>query len=51
MTGCEISLKGSVSSQYITALLLVAPVLPDGLTIHITDTFNFRRRMLSLPWK
>ncbi len=37
LQGNEISLKGSVSSQYITALLLIAPVLPKGLTINITD--------------
>jgi 3-phosphoshikimate 1-carboxyvinyltransferase len=37
LKGDTISLKGSISSQYITALLLIAPVLPNGLTIHITD--------------
>lgn len=37
LKGNSISLKGSISSQYITALLLIAPVLPNGLTIHITD--------------
>lgn len=31
----EITINGSVSSQYITALLLIAPVLPDGLILHI----------------
>lgn len=38
LTGKEIKLKGSISSQYITALLLIAPTLPQGLTIHITDS-------------
>lgn len=38
LKGNEIHLRGSISSQYITALLLVAPVLPQGLTIYITDT-------------
>lgn len=38
LTGKEIKLKGSISSQYITALLLIAPVLPHGLTVTITDT-------------
>jgi 3-phosphoshikimate 1-carboxyvinyltransferase len=38
LKGSEIHLRGSISSQYITALLLVAPILPQGLTIYITDT-------------
>lgn len=38
LNGNEIKLRGSISSQYITALLLVAPSLPQGLTIYITDT-------------
>ncbi|NJK98573.1 MAG: hypothetical protein HC905_29910 [Bacteroidales bacterium] len=37
LDGDTISLKGSISSQYITALLLIAPALPNGLTIHIND--------------
>jgi 3-phosphoshikimate 1-carboxyvinyltransferase len=32
----DISVPGNISSQYITALLLIAPTLPDGLRIHIT---------------
>lgn len=32
----EISLRGDVSSQFISALLLVAPTLPEGLTLHLT---------------
>lgn len=32
----EISLKGDVSSQYISALLMIAPILKHGLTIHLT---------------
>lgn len=32
----EITLKGSVSSQYISALLMIAPVLKNGLTLHLT---------------
>ncbi|MGN6648132.1 MAG: 3-phosphoshikimate 1-carboxyvinyltransferase, partial [Cytophaga sp.] len=30
-----IKIKGDVSSQYITALLMIAPVLPKGLTIEL----------------
>lgn len=32
----EVHIAGNVSSQYITALLMIAPVLPHGLTIHFT---------------
>lgn len=32
----DIEVPGHVSSQYITALLLIAPTLPDGLRISIT---------------
>lgn len=31
----QLSIRGNVSSQYISALLLVAPALPSGLTIHL----------------
>lgn len=36
LTKEEISLKGDVSSQYISALLMIAPILKHGLTIHLT---------------
>ncbi len=36
LTKKEISLKGDVSSQYISALLMIAPILKHGLTIHLT---------------
>ncbi len=32
----EISLPGNISSQYISALLMIAPYLPSGLTINLT---------------
>jgi 3-phosphoshikimate 1-carboxyvinyltransferase len=32
----EISLPADISSQFITALLLIGPQLPDGLKIHLT---------------
>ena len=32
----EITIDGQVSSQYLSALLLIAPVLPQGLTLHIS---------------
>lgn len=31
----SVSIRGDMSSQYISALLLIAPSLPNGLTIHI----------------
>lgn len=31
----EITLQAGISSQYLTALLLIAPKLPQGLTIHL----------------
>lgn len=33
--GKEISIRGDISSQFISALLIIAPRLPDGLTINI----------------
>ena len=36
LKGNAISLKGNVSSQYISALLMIGPVLKDGLTLHLT---------------
>ncbi len=35
LTGSEITLKGDVSSQYISALLMIAPTLPAGLTLRL----------------
>ena len=31
----EVTLQAGISSQYLTALLLIAPILPNGLTIHL----------------
>ncbi|MDR0814322.1 MAG: 3-phosphoshikimate 1-carboxyvinyltransferase, partial [Bacteroidales bacterium] len=33
--GNAVHINGNISSQFITALLLIAPTLPKGLTIHI----------------
>lgn len=33
----EIHLHAGISSQYISALLMIAPCLPQGLKIHLTD--------------
>ena len=34
--GGELELPGGVSSQYISALLMIGPILEDGLTLHLT---------------
>lgn len=36
LTKQEVTLAGNVSSQYISALLMIGPVLPQGLTLHLT---------------
>ena len=33
--GTEISIKGDISSQFISALMIIAPRLPEGLTINV----------------
>lgn len=35
LQGGEISLDGGVSSQYISALLMIAPLMENGLTLHL----------------
>lgn len=36
LRGGEIDLPGNVSSQYISALLMIGPILENGLTLHLT---------------
>lgn len=36
LTGNEITLKGNVSSQYISALLMIGPILKNGLQLRLT---------------
>lgn len=38
----DVNISGSVSSQYLSALLMIAPVLPDGLCLHIQDSLVSR---------
>lgn len=40
----EITMAADISSQYISALLMIAPILPEGLTIH------FKGEPVSLPY-
>lgn len=42
MKGGRISLPGNVSSQYISALLMIAPMLADGLQLTLTDSIVSR---------
>lgn len=44
LPGSEITLAGSVSSQYISALLMIGPTLPCGLTLHLTGD------LISVPY-
>lgn len=38
----HVSIRGDVSSQYISALLMIAPLLPDGLMLHLTGAIGSR---------
>lgn len=42
LTKDHICLPGNISSQYISALLMIAPTLPDGLTITLTGNIISR---------
>jgi 3-phosphoshikimate 1-carboxyvinyltransferase len=44
LTSSEVSVAGDVSSQFITALMLIAPALPDGLHLKLTS------RLVSRPY-
>lgn len=41
-TTSQLSIRGDVSSQYISALLMIAPTLPNGLTLSLTGTVGSR---------
>lgn len=38
----QLSLRGDISSQFISALMMVAPILPRGLVISLTGTIGSR---------
>jgi 3-phosphoshikimate 1-carboxyvinyltransferase len=38
----SVSIRGDVSSQYISALMMIAPLLPNGLTIELTGKVGSR---------
>lgn len=42
LKGCVLELDGSVSSQYISALLMIAPTLEGGLTLRLKNTIMSR---------
>jgi len=41
-TPSEVSIQGNVSSQYLSALLIIAPTLPQGLSLHIVGGLTSR---------
>lgn len=38
----ELSIRGDISSQFISSLMMVAPALPNGLTLHLTGKVGSR---------
>lgn len=42
LQGGHLDIAGNVSSQYISALLMVGPVMKEGLTLHLTGTIISR---------
>ena len=48
LKGNEITLKGNVSSQYISALLMIGPALKDGLTLHLSGEIISRPNSISV---
>ena len=44
LAGSEVTIRGDISSQYISALMLIGTVLPDGLRIQLEGT------VLSFPY-
>ena len=42
LKGGELEIEASISSQYISALLMIAPSLSDGLTLHLKGTITSR---------
>jgi 3-phosphoshikimate 1-carboxyvinyltransferase len=44
LSGSEVTIDSGVSSQFTTALLLIAPYLPDGLILHL------KGKQVSLPY-
>lgn len=38
----RVTIRGDVSSQYISALLMIGPLLPDGITIELTGEIGSR---------
>lgn len=42
LKGCVLELDGSISSQYISALLMIAPTIEDGLTLRLKNKITSR---------
>jgi 3-phosphoshikimate 1-carboxyvinyltransferase len=43
-TGSRVEIRGDISSQYVSALMMIGPYLPDGLVIELTSP------LVSLPY-
>ncbi|MFP5470133.1 MAG: 3-phosphoshikimate 1-carboxyvinyltransferase [Bacteroidia bacterium] len=46
LSGSEISIRGNISSQYLSALAMIAPYLKNGLTLIITSEFTSKPYLL-----
>jgi len=44
LSGKHVSIKGNLSSQFVSALLLIAPLLKDGVTVHLAGA------VVSMPY-
>lgn len=38
----SLNVRGDISSQYISALMMIGPVLPEGITLHLQGNINSR---------
>jgi 3-phosphoshikimate 1-carboxyvinyltransferase len=38
----SLNVRGDISSQYISALMMIGPMLPEGLSVHLQGTINSR---------
>ena len=46
LTSGKLKLPGNISSQFISALLLIAPTIKDGLNLEITSKFYPNRILI-----
>jgi 3-phosphoshikimate 1-carboxyvinyltransferase len=46
LDGGDIDIRGDVSSQYLSAMAMIAPYLSNGLTLHVTSEFSSKPYLL-----